>query len=284
MKIKTPQIAGVALLLAALACTTFSGPSTEDTSAQQEGDDSGMAQTESALEAQVTGVAATNEAFKEQQTAVVETRIAAATPTTDFAATQAAEAAYVTAIAQDMGNRVEGIFKDGYLTSTAGQYYQLDDFNENWAQINWYQWWNTGYAPENFVIRADATWESASDHANFFTSGCGFVFRENGADNHYLVYLGMDGIVYFSRIYKGNWKTIGSTFYGHLDIPEDSGELMLAVEGDQVTVYIDGQYVKTWRDNVLEEGNLALTLLSGINTGFGTRCTMENVELWVLDP
>jgi hypothetical protein len=50
-----------------------------------------------------------------------------------------------------------------------------------------------------------------------------------------------------------------------------------------VTFYVNGEYVYSWRDEVLKEGNLALTLLSGINTGFGTRCTMENVELWVLD-
>ena len=37
------------------------------------------------------------------------------------------------------------------------------------------------------------------------------------------------------------------------------------------------------QDMSLEEGELSLTLLSGTNKDYGTRCEMTNIELWELD-
>jgi hypothetical protein len=34
---------------------------------------------------------------------------------------------------------------------------------------------------------------------------------------------------------------------------------------------------------VAREGDLALTIVSGTNKGFGTACTMENVDIWILN-
>lgn len=280
---KRALAAVLALMLATLACSTLGNPADKNTPTETS-EISGPEQTVAVIHEKQTRVAATDAAYELMSTALVETREAAATPTPDFFATQHAAGAAATAAAVNaMHSVVESIHEDGYLDQTSGTYYRLPDFSESWAQINWYQWWNTGHEPEDFVIRVDATWESASDSANFFTSGCGFVFRENGSENHYLVYLGMDGNAYFNRVYKGNWKNIGYTYYQYLDIPKDSGELMLAVEGSRITFYVNGELVESWRDEALTEGKLALTLLSGINTGYGTRCTMENVDLWVLE-
>jgi hypothetical protein len=83
-----------------------------------------------------------------------------------------------TAQAQPLFDLVQELHSEGYLIRTGGTYYAIEDFDESWAQINWYSWWHTGYSPTNFVIRADASWDSASNKANWWNSGCGFVFRE----------------------------------------------------------------------------------------------------------
>ena len=228
-----------------------------------------------ATEARLAGGTATVQA---QQTALVVRR---ATQTALAQGTQA----QATAQAQPLAARVEAIVAEGYLDRSAGRYDRLEDFDDAWAQINWYQWLWTGYAPTDFVIRADLEWNSASDTANWFNSGCGFVFRETSRDNldHYLVYLGLDGVVYFLKNRQGELTELASASAGRLDVPDGSAQFMLAVEGERFTVYVNDQRVVTAHDGSLKSGLLNYTLLSGTNRDFGTRCAMTNVELWTLD-
>ena len=81
----------------------------------------------------------------------------------------------------------------GLLSSDEGLLKKIPIFDEEWAQMNWYRFMTVATNIPNFVIRVDASWSSASDKANWFNAGCGFVFREKDVDNHYLAYLGMDG-------------------------------------------------------------------------------------------
>lgn len=189
----------------------------------------------------------------------------------------------MTAAATKMRGVIGQLHADGYLTSTEGSYSLLPDFDQSWAQINWYQWWHTGYSPADFVIVADVEWDSASDRANWWTSGCGFVFREDGVSNHYLAYLGLDGYVYFNRNVGGVPAQLGRSYYGRVDTPSGQAQIMLAVEGTSINFFVNGERVHSRTDQGLATGELALTLLSGINTGFGTRCRMTNIELWELD-
>lgn len=182
-----------------------------------------------------------------------------------------------------MSNSVIALEEGGLLTKHEGRKIELEDFDEEWAQINWYQWLRTGYSPTDFVIRTDASWESASDKANWFSSGCGFVFREKDADNHYVIYLSMDGIVELTRVKNGNQTVVGRSKSRYpVEKPADSANLMLAVQGDEIMFFVDGYLMLHQRDTALDSGNLALTLMSGTNKDFGTRCTMENIELWEL--
>lgn len=212
-----------------------------------------------------------------QTTAAAERRI---TRTAAAAATQV----QATAQAQPLAARVEQIVAEGYLTRSAGTYARLDDYSDAWAQINWYQWLWTGYNPTDFVLRADFSWNSASETANWFNSGCGFVFRESSRENvdHYLVYLGLDSVVYFYKVRLGEHTELASASAGRLDVPEGSAQFMLAVEGDRFTAYVNDQRVITAHDGSLKDGLLNYTLLSGTNRDFGTLCRMSNVELWTL--
>jgi hypothetical protein len=224
--------------------------------------------------------ATAKQAASETETAATEQ--AAAEEATRAAAQQQAELE-ATEQAEPMYELVQELHADGHLSTTEGTFHRIPDFEESWAQINWYQWWPTGFKPADFVIQADASWDSASTTANWYTSGCGFVFREDGVPNHYLAYLGLDGYVYFTRTVKSDSSFLGRSYYGRVDTPSGEAHIMLVVEDNKFTFFVNGERVHTRTDQGLVSGNLALTLLSGINTDFGTRCTMTDIELWVIE-
>ncbi len=256
------------------------------------------AQVVEATQAQATADAArTQEAL-----AAAETQAAEATATQSFVLTatparatevaaqrqatrQAATAQAIveaTAQAQPMLGVIQQLHADGYLGRTEGDYHLLEDFDASWAQLNYYTFWDTGYAPADLVVRADAWWSSASDKADWWNSGCGFVFRAESEDNHYLAYLGLDGWVYFSAFRQGNYVDLGGKSYGKVDIPTGEAQLMLVVEGDKFTFFVNGERVYSKVDKMFGSGALALTLISGTNKDYGTWCRMKNIELWEL--
>ena len=169
---------------------------------------------------------------------------------------------------------------------TPVSYSSVGDFEEAWAQIGWYQYWDIDEPPTNFVIRTDATWSSASKTANWDESGCGFVFHASDERNHAIAYLGLDGNVYVSHVVDGELTLVGSAYYDTLEVPDGSAELMLMVNGDKITFFVNGQRVFSGTDSLLtgrlDSAHLALTLVSGTNKDFGTRCQMVNTDLWDL--
>ena len=130
----------------------------------------------------------------------------------------ATEAVFVAATeqARALADQVEQLYNDNVLASTGGADYHLPDFEESWAQINWYMWWRQGLILDRFVIRADAKWELASNIANLFDSGCGFVFAENGENNHYASFLGLDGHVHNYRDKNGIFTELGGATMARL--------------------------------------------------------------------
>ncbi len=185
--------------------------------------------------------------------------------------------------AEDMANLVNQLRAENILHSTGGVYYPIEDFEENWPQIGWYQWWTTGYGPKDFVLSAQTSWESASRTADWFNSGCGFVFRENGVENHYVIYLGLDGYVYLKRYVNGQFQELERAFAEKVDFMKGQADVVLAVEGNNISYYVNGKLVLQKSDAALKEGNLGLTLVSGSNKDFGTRCKISNIRLWDLN-
>ena len=309
MKLKLPSLlqwlTALALLLSACApatAVTTGGPTGQVAAAAQSAVAATMAQaTQDSQQAQATAAAAwanatgTAVAGTAQAAIVLTAEEAQATSSmanrlatgTAGAATRVARA---TSTAQPMAEAVTRLVAEGYLTQGSGYFEPLLDFFREWAQINWYQWYATGKAPRDFVVRANVQWESASDRANWFNSGCGFVFRETPREgdeqslNHYLAYLGLDGVVYLARQTNGQYVELGKASYGRLDVPAGSAQIMLAVEGENIHFFVNDQHVLTRQDGVLDSGNLNYTLLSGTNRDFGTRCEMTQVGLWWLEP
>lgn len=277
---------GILLLMVLVAC----GPSEADmqtaiaATQQAEGETAtAKARDQQRQEAAASQTAAAARAAQEAASATANAENAARQ--TQSAATEQAAAleAQATAQAAAMYETVQELKSAGHLSKTSGTYYALSDFDQSWAQINWYQWWQTGFAPTDFVIRADVSWDTASMTANWDRSGCGFVFREDGVADHYLAFLALDGYVNFARMVNNNGTFLGRSYYGSVGKPSGSANIMLVVEGSTFTFFVNGEKVHRRSDQGLASGNLALTLLSGINTDFGTRCAMTNVGLWVLE-
>jgi len=187
-----------------------------------------------------------------------------------------------TASAEPMALRVQSLFEEGYIDTTEGKYYALPDFDRSWAQINWYRYWRTERKPSNFVLRTDASWDSASDIANWFNSGCGLVFREDNGENYYYASLRLDGSVRFRRKVNDIVTDIGTAYYGPLGVPEGGAEILLIANHDWIKFFVNGELVHQRQDSALEGGYLAMTLSSGTNSGYGTRCMMKNIDLWEL--
>jgi hypothetical protein len=187
-----------------------------------------------------------------------------------------------TSIAQTKVSVLENLYDQNLITSKKGKYHSIAKFDKSWAQLFWYQWWPTGYKPTNFVIRADASWDSASKIANWADSGCGFVYHENGKYDHHRTYLAMDGYVYSSRYVKDVYSPLSKGYYGKLKTPSDSANIMLVVDQQWVTFFVNGKKVVHFQDSKLKGGYLAYTLVSGTNKDYGIHCNYTNVELWEL--
>jgi hypothetical protein len=223
--------------------------------------------TAGALSAQATGAAL---GFNATQPPSVQ-----ATPTlaVNSSATQQAQA---------MLQTVQQLYDAGIIGSKEGEYHQLDDFDQSWAQLGYYRWWKTGYSAENFVLSADIAWESASDRANWPEAGCGIVFSEDSESDHHLAFLSLDGFGRLAQIAKGRWKNLAAHRYGALSIPKGDARIMLVVYDQRINFYVNGQRVVNAYDGSLNSGDIALTLLSGTNKDFGTRCQMTNIDLWII--
>ena len=229
-------------------------------------------------------------AFSQQQTFAAQTLTAQATPTSPPTATTTPYPSRTPDVRptqqyEAMKAKVEQYNKDGYLPSVEGNYHRLGDYEDSWAQLEWYRWYETGYQPGSFAVESDIEWDSASTTANWFDSGCGYVFHIDKAENsHYLIYLGLDGYVYSSAYYKGYYQNMGHAYFGKLDVPRGKAHIALVVNRDHYVFYVNDKLVLkvTGFQNQLLAGPLAFTVNSGTNKGFGTSCKFTNTDLWTI--
>jgi len=283
-----------ALMVVSLSCQFVTGQGTNSeakTIVQATAAPSPTIDSAATAQAEAAVVQATQEA-EALATAEEEAEKAAAEATAQAAeaAAQAAEEMALTAEVEAMATQqAAGIFEDvamlkkqGDINSTAGSYYQVEDFEENWAQIGWYQWWNMGYKPADFVIRAHTTWESASRTADWYNAGCGFVFRAQDEKNHYMIYLALDGYVYMKGYIEDTFRELGREYYGKIERVKGEADVLLAVDGSKITYYVNSEKIFQRENKELQSGDLALTLVSGTNKDYGTRCTISDIEIWEL--
>jgi hypothetical protein len=179
--------------------------------------------------------------------------------------------------------KLQVAYDDGVLPTMDGTYYRLEDFDKSMAKINHFTWWDTDYAPENFVIRVDAYWDTASELTNWDDSGCAFVFGLEDDQNYNITWLGLDGFVNLFRNVKDDWRWIAKRPTGKLSIPEGEAEIMMVVFDKRITIYVNGEKELSEYDPNYTAGKVALSLISGTNKGFGTRCKMTNIDLMIFE-
>lgn len=189
--------------------------------------------------------------------------------------------------AKPMAELVENLYQDGYLTSSEGTFTKLDDFNEQWAMLDWYQYWYQGdekYA--NFVLSFSAKMQSASDKANWHHAGCGLVFRHVDNENHMFLIIAQNGIMSLRKRVKDIVQIVRDSKKYSSQIPVENVYVTLIVDGMKVYIIADGTPILEAREPVLgstfREGRLAFSVMSGTNKGYGTRCSMTDIWLWEL--
>lgn len=191
------------------------------------------------------------------------------------------------AATQRMGElqaEAQSYFDQGYLETVEGRFKEYDDFREEWAQLGWYSWWTLGQTVKDFYMTAHFKWTSAYRQADL--SGCGFAFAIQGDDEHYAVFLDRSKVYFVEtgQYYRPFGPTRGTgrvNFENPFDQPVEA-DFTLIVRATSAYVLVDqelvGEYTLSQSKNL--RGGLGLTLLSGTNKDFGTRCEMTNLHVW----
>jgi len=177
----------------------------------------------------------------------------------------------------------QSYFDQGFLTTADGNFKDVNDFRSDWAQLGWYQWELLSSEASDFYMSGHFKWQSAYKNAD--TSGCGFVFsvQENG--DHYAVFLDRSQVVFLvtdsALGYSKNVGTTRGTGRVKFDMPAEANFTVI-VKGAYAYVLVNNEVVGeyTLAQSRPLTGRLGLTVLSGTNKDYGTRCEMTMLHLW----
>lgn len=188
------------------------------------------------------------------------------TATPNLVATQAIDARL---------NLLDGYVEAGYLSTTRGEFEEIDDFHEEWPQLNWCQWWPLHQTETNcgdLLFGGHFAWKMATRTNDL--SGCGIVFGVQPNGDHYAVFIDKARIQ-FLRNRGGTAYNVGKTSgSGRLNISEPAeAEIAVIIQGATAYVLVDDVPTKyTLSAPQSSSGQFALSLPSGTNKDFGTRC------------
>lgn len=225
--------------------------------------------------------AATNTPKPTATNTSIPTRTPSPTITPNLAATQQYE---------DFFSLVQKYYDAGQISTTEGKYVELEDYQHDIANKLSYEWAETGVTAKNFIVRADFEWSNAINTANI--SGCGFVYRVQPNQDHYLIVLdAFSGVKLASSTDRGTYS-MGSPQSGDQK-PSDFGSgpyqatFSLIVNEFKTYVYVNDIYAGEYElldHRITDSGPLGTAVLSAASEGYGTRCKMTNVRAWVIDP
>ncbi len=186
------------------------------------------------------------------------------------------------AATQEMEGRLAELQSDaesGYITTTSGFFRDIPDFHQEWAQLNYYDWWpqaELSPAYGELVFRGHFSWSMASQVPDL--SGCGVVFGLRSDGFHYAVFLDRSRIVYL----RSGWEVGKTRGSGRANIAAPyAADIAVIVSGQTSYVLVDGQATQySLMDPQPATGTFALAMLSGTNKDYGTRCEITNAYLW----
>ena len=176
-------------------------------------------------------------------------------------------------------NFLDELVEDRIIPDTDGSTTYYGDYDDEWAQIDYYQWVTFENA-ERFVLSANVSWTSASQTPNNYAAGCGIIFNAgSGSANHLLASIRMDGLVYFTGYRNNNWLSYGTYRYGRAST-KGTADLVLVVDNDRAWVYLDGQRIVSKANLQIMGDSVGLCTLSGTNRDFGTRCEYKDIYFY----
>ena len=173
----------------------------------------------------------------------------------------------------------------GYIDTTDGEALPIADFKKSMAQKGWYYKW--GFVDEakgeyeNFVFNAHFKWDSYTSTPDISGCGIGFGIKEDG--KHYAVFLDRENVV-LAKGTESTAKRLGlapdSERFPIIPKPAEAN-FSAAVWNGNLYLFINDTFVHfilpSDQDAV---GQFALSVLSGGNSGYGTRCEMSNITFW----
>ena len=207
---------------------------------------------------------------------VIPTKTPKPTATPNLAATQRSE---------ELKDEVQEYYDKGFLSTTDGDFLELNNFSIEWAQLGWYDWRPLVYSANDFYMSAHFKWKSAYQSADI--SGCGFAFGIQPNGDQYAVFLDRTKVLFVETgYYYSPIGTTRGTGLVNLDNPFDhpaEADFTLIVNDAYAYVLVDGEVVGeyTLSQSKILKGKVGLALLSGTNKDFGTRREMTNLHLWI---
>jgi len=187
---------------------------------------------------------------------------------------------------ETLNAETEKYFDAGYIATTNGRFTEYDDFSEQWAQLTSYRSWTLNDEALNFYMSAHFKWSSAYRSAD--TSGCGFTFATQKNNDHYAVFLDRSKILFVETrspyyLPVGLTRGIGRVKFDNPGDHPVEADFTLIVKDAYAYVLVNGELVGeyTLAQSKILRGKVGLALLSGTNKGYGTRCEMTNLHLWI---
>jgi hypothetical protein len=180
----------------------------------------------------------------------------------------------------EMASLVQSYHDAGYIDTTEGKFYRLDNYYDSWAQMDWFSMTSVGRDGKDFVMRADMKWESASKTPN--PSGCGFVFRIDREGGAYLVFLTTLGDM-FAGVITDFFERLALEPYGPARA-DGEANLTVIAQGKDIYILVDDVLIKSLKasPSKLPGDGLGYMLVSGTNKDFGTHCEFTHGLLWII--
>ena len=185
---------------------------------------------------------------------------------------------------EELNAEVQAYFEKGYLSTTDGRFRELDDFSYDWAQLGWYRPFPLRDSASDFLLSGHFKWNSAFKNSDI--SGCGFLFGVQPNNDHYAVFLDRLKVLFLITDNALGFSKPVSPTRGtgivKFDYPAEA-DFTLIVKDAYAYVLVDGEVVGeyTLAQSRAATGGLGLTVLSGTNKDYGTRCEMTNLHLWI---
>jgi hypothetical protein len=151
--------------------------------------------------------------------------------------------------------------------------------------VNWYNWLSLGNRLQ--ILHQRPLQMVKCILAN--PSGCGFIFAIQDNGDHYVVSLiaprssflmrSSCRILQSCRLIKGTGRV---NFSNPADEPVEA-DFTLIVKDTQAFVLVDGKLLGTYLLSTFRDldGEIGLSVLSGTNKDYGTRCEMTNIHVWI---